>query len=144
MVDAINRFDLTGMGAAQTDDVPGFDKAPLDDILQMTFPVDPAIKDKVVTQLKTTSSVLPLTVNDAVLGYVNYFSGRGHKTIENGLIRAGKYDAMITKIFRRRRHSTGTDPAGPGGIRLHAARGFGSGSRRGCGSSSSFAAMNMA
>jgi membrane-bound lytic murein transglycosylase D len=99
MVDAINRFDLTGMGAAQTDDVPGFDKAPIDDILQMTFPVDPAIKDKVVTQLKTTSSVLPLTVNDAVLGYVNYFSGRGHKTIENGLIRAGKYDAMITKIF---------------------------------------------
>jgi membrane-bound lytic murein transglycosylase D len=99
MVDAINRFDLTGMGAAQTDDLPGFDKAPIDDILQMTFPVDPAIKDKVVTQLKTTSSVLPLTVNDAVLGYVNYFSGRGHKTIENGLIRAGKYDAMITRIF---------------------------------------------
>lgn len=99
MVDAINRFDLTGMGAAQTDDTPGFDKAPIDDILQTTFPVDPAIKDKVVTQLKTTSSVLPLTVNDAVLGYVNYFSGRGHKTIENGLIRAGRYDAMITKIF---------------------------------------------
>jgi membrane-bound lytic murein transglycosylase D len=99
MVDAINRFDLTGMGAAETDSVPGFDKAPLDDILQMTFPVDPAIKEKVVTQLKTTSSVLPLTVNDAVLGYVNYFSGRGHKTIENGLIRAGRYDAMITKIF---------------------------------------------
>jgi membrane-bound lytic murein transglycosylase D len=99
MIDAINRFDLTGMGAAQTDDVPGFDKAPIDEILQTTFPVDPAIKDKVVTQLKTTSSVLPLTVNDAVLGYVNYFSGRGHKTIENGLIRAGKYDAMITKIF---------------------------------------------
>jgi membrane-bound lytic murein transglycosylase D len=99
MVDAIHRLDLTGMGAAQTEEVPGFDKSPLDDILQMTFPVDPRIKDKVVTQLKTTSSVLPLTVNDAVLGYVNYFSGRGHRTIENGLIRAGRYDAMITKIF---------------------------------------------
>jgi membrane-bound lytic murein transglycosylase D len=82
-----------------TDEVPGFDKAPIDDLLQMTFPVDPRIKDKVETQLKTTSSVLPLTVNDAVLGYVNYFSGRGHRTIENGLIRAGRYDAMITKIF---------------------------------------------
>ena len=99
MVDAINRYDLTGMGAAETDQVPGFDKSPIDDILQMTFPVDPRIKDKVVTQLKTTSSVLPLISNDAVLGYENYFSGRGHKTIENGLIRAGKYDAMITKIF---------------------------------------------
>lgn len=99
MVDAIHRYDLTGLGAAETDEVPGFDKSPLDDILQMTFPVDPRIKDKVETQLKTTSSVLPLTVNDAVLGYVNYFSGRGHRTIENGLIRAGRYDAMITKIF---------------------------------------------
>jgi len=99
MVDTINRYDLTGLGAAQTDEDPGFDKAPIDDLLQMTFPVDPRIKDKVETQLKTTSSVLPLTVNDAVLGYVNYFSGRGHKTIENGLIRAGRYDAMITKIF---------------------------------------------
>ncbi len=99
MVDSINRYDLTGMGAAVTDEAPGFDKAPIDDILQMTFPVDPRIKDKVETQLKNTSSVLPLTVNDAVLGYVNYFSGRGHRTIENGLIRAGKYDAMITKIF---------------------------------------------
>ena len=99
MVDAIHRYDLTGLGAAETDGVPGFDKSPLDDILQMTFPVDPRIKDKVETQLKTTSSVLPLTVNDAVLGYVNYFSGRGHRTIENGLMRAGRYDAMITKIF---------------------------------------------
>jgi membrane-bound lytic murein transglycosylase D len=99
MVDTIHRYDLTGMGAAETNDVPGFDKSPLDDILQMTFPVDPGIKAKVETQMKTTSSVLPLTVNDAVLGYVNYFGGRGHKTIENGLIRAGRYDAMITKIF---------------------------------------------
>ena len=99
MVDTINRYDLTSMGAAETDEDPGFDKSPLDDILQMTFPVDPAIKNKVETQLKTTSSVLPLVVNDAVLGYVNYFSGRGHKTIENGLIRAGRYSAMITKIF---------------------------------------------
>jgi membrane-bound lytic murein transglycosylase D len=99
MVDAIHRYDLTGLGAAETEEVPGFDKSPLDDILQMTFPVDPRIKDKVETQLKNTSSVLPLTVNDAVLGYVNYFSGRGHRTIESGLIRAGRYDAMITKIF---------------------------------------------
>lgn len=99
MVDTIHRYDLTGMGAAETEEEPGFDKAPLDDILHMTFPVDPRIKDKVETQLKTTSSVLPLTVNDAVLGYINYFSGHGHKTMENGLIRAGRYDAMITRIF---------------------------------------------
>ena len=38
---------LPGMGAAVTEEVPGFDKAPLDDIVTTTFPVDPRIKDKV-------------------------------------------------------------------------------------------------
>ena len=99
MVDSIHRFDLSGMGAADNSGDQGFDKAPIDDLLQLTFPVDLRLKDKVESQMKTTSSVLPLTVNDAILGYVNYFSGRGHKTMEGGLTRAGKYDAMITRIF---------------------------------------------
>ncbi len=52
MVDAIHRDDLTGMGAAAVEEVPGFDKAPLDDIVTMTFSVDPRIKDKVQSQIK--------------------------------------------------------------------------------------------
>ena len=65
----------------------------------MTFPIDPRIKDKVQTEVKTTVSELPLTVNDTVLGYVNYFNTRGRKTIENGLARAGKYQVMISRIL---------------------------------------------
>src|SRR5580698_8534598 len=99
MVDAIHRDDLSGMGAAAVEDVPGFDKAPLEDIVTMTFSVDPRIKDKVQTQIKTTTSALPLVVNDTVLGYINYFNGRGHRTIEAGLERAGKYSAMISRIL---------------------------------------------
>src|SRR5579863_1075971 len=99
MVDAIHRDDLSGMGAAAVDEVPGFDKAPLEDIVTMTFSVDPRIKDKVQTEIKTTTSALPLVVNDTVLGYINYFNGRGHKTIEAGLERAGKYSAMISRIL---------------------------------------------
>jgi membrane-bound lytic murein transglycosylase D len=99
MVDAIHRDDLSGMGAAAVEDVPAFDKAPLDDIVTMTFSVDPRIKDKVQSEVKTTSSALPLTVNDTVLGYINYFNSRGRRTIEAGLERAGKYSAMISKIL---------------------------------------------
>ena len=99
MIDAIHRMDLNGMGAAVEEQVPGFDKAPLEDIVQMTFPVDPRIKDKVQTEIRTTSSTLPLVVNDVVLGYINYFSGRGHKTLEYGLARAGKYRPMISRIL---------------------------------------------
>jgi membrane-bound lytic murein transglycosylase D len=99
MVDAIHRDDLSGMGAAAVEEVPGFDKAPLDDIVTMTFSVDPRIKDKVQSEVKTTSSALPLVVNDTVLGYINYFAGRGHRTIEVGMERAGKYSAMISKVL---------------------------------------------
>src|SRR5665213_1017335 len=82
MVDAIHRDDLEGMGAAAPEEVPGFDKAPLDDIVTMTFPVDSRTRGKVQSEVKLTSSALPLVVNDAVLSYIDYFNGRGHKTIE--------------------------------------------------------------
>jgi len=99
IVDAISRYDLSGMGAADISTVQQFDKAPLEDIVTMTFPVDPRTKGKVETEVKTTASSLPLMVNDVVLGYINYFSGRGRKTIEYGLAREGKYQPMISKIF---------------------------------------------
>ncbi len=99
MVDTIHRDDLSGMGAAVTDEVPGFDKAPLDDVLTTTFPVDPRIKDKVQSEVKLTTSALPLVVNDTVLSYINYFNGRGHRTIEVGLERAGRYQTMVSRIL---------------------------------------------
>ncbi len=99
MVDTIHRDDLSGMGAAASEEVPGFDKAPLDDIVNMTFPVDPLIKGKVQSELKLTTSALPLVVNDTVLSYINYFNGRGHKTIEAGLQREGRYQAMVSRIL---------------------------------------------
>lgn len=100
MVDSIHRDDLSGLGAAATDDVPGFDKAPLDDIVTTTFPVDPSIKDKVQSEVKLTTSALPLVVNDTVLSYINYFNGpKGHKTIEAGMERAGRYQAMVSRVL---------------------------------------------
>lgn len=99
MVDAIHRFDLTGMGASASIDEGKFEKAPLEDILQMTFPVDPRLKDKVREQVAATVSQLPLAVNDAVLGYIHYFSNRGHKTLINGLQRSGRYRPMVQRIL---------------------------------------------
>ncbi|HXJ43673.1 MAG TPA: lytic transglycosylase domain-containing protein, partial [Bryobacteraceae bacterium] len=99
LIESIHRLDLAGMGAAVIETVPQFEKAPNEDIVQMTFPVDPRIKERVQAELKNTSSELPLMVNDVVLGYINYFSGRGRRTIENGLARAGKYRAMISRVL---------------------------------------------
>jgi len=99
MVDAIHRLDLAGLGAAAGIEEGKFEKAPLEDILQMTFPVDPRLKDKVREQVAATVSQLPLAVNDAVLGYIHYFSGRGHKTVVGGIERSGRYRPMIQRIL---------------------------------------------
>ncbi len=100
MVDSIHRRDLAGLGAGVDVDQAQFEKAPLEDLLQMTFPVDPKLKDKVKEQVQATVSQLPLSVNDAVAGYINYFSGRGRKTLIAGLERAGRYRPMIERILQ--------------------------------------------
>jgi membrane-bound lytic murein transglycosylase D len=100
MVDAVHRYDLAGLGASVDVDEARFEKAPLEDILQMTFPVDPKLKDKVREQVQATASQLPLSVNDAVLGYINYFSGRGRRTLIAGLERAGRYRPLIQRILQ--------------------------------------------
>jgi membrane-bound lytic murein transglycosylase D len=99
MVDAIHRFDLTGLGSAASLEEPEYEKAPLEDILPMTFPVDPRLKIKVREQVQATVSQLPLTVNDAVLGYIHYFSGRGRNTLIAGLRRAGRYRPLVQRIL---------------------------------------------
>ncbi|MGA2593893.1 MAG: transglycosylase SLT domain-containing protein [Bryobacteraceae bacterium] len=100
MVDAIHRYDLAGLGAGVDVDEARFEKAPLEDLLQMTFPVDPRLKDKVKEQVQATASQLPLSVNDPVLGYINYFSGRGRRTLTVGLERAGRFRPLIQRILQ--------------------------------------------
>jgi membrane-bound lytic murein transglycosylase D len=99
MIESIHRFDLAGMGSSATVEQGKFEKAPLEDILEMTFPVDPKLKDRVREQVAATVSQLPLSVNDTVLGYINYFSKRGHSTIVAGMQRSGRYRPMIQRIL---------------------------------------------
>jgi membrane-bound lytic murein transglycosylase D len=99
MVESIHRTDLAGLGAADNLEEPGFEKSPLEEIIELTFPIDPQLKNKVQAELLATVSQLPLSINDAVLSYINYFSGRGHKTIMAGLERAGRYRPLIQRIL---------------------------------------------
>ncbi|MGP8244002.1 MAG: transglycosylase SLT domain-containing protein [Bryobacteraceae bacterium] len=99
LVDAIHKFDLEGLGASANPEDDKYEKAPLEDILQMTFPVDPKLKDRVRDEVTATESQLPLSVNDAVLGYINFFANRGHGTLVAGMERAGRYKEMIERIL---------------------------------------------
>jgi membrane-bound lytic murein transglycosylase D len=100
LVESIHRFDLSGLGASAAVDEGKFEKAPLEDILQMTFPVDPKLSTKVREQVRATVSQLPLSVNDAVLGYINYFANRGHRTLVAGYERSGRYRPMIQRVLQ--------------------------------------------
>jgi membrane-bound lytic murein transglycosylase D len=100
LAERIHRLDLEALGAAEPDPLLTFEKAPIDDLTGLTFPIDPRQKTKVRQELEATVSQLPLEVNDAVLGYINYFSnGRGQRTVVAGLRRAGRYSALISRIL---------------------------------------------
>lgn len=97
----IHKYDLESLGAGESPEGLIFTQSPLNGILDMTFPVDPGLKDKVLESVRASSSQLPLVVNDAVLSYINYFSSpRGQKVFMYGWKRAGRYRPMIERVFR--------------------------------------------
>jgi len=100
MTDTIYRYDLEGLGPGRPQQAVAYDKTPLDEILTLTFPTDPNLRPMVKEELQATVSQLPLEENDAVLGYIHYFStDRGHRTLVNGLRRAGRYRPLIQRIL---------------------------------------------
>jgi len=100
MVEAIYKYDLDGLGAGVPQQEVVYDNAPKDSILDLTFPTDPNLRPKVKEELEATVSQLPLEENDAVLGFIHYFStDRGHKILTAGLRRAGRYRPLIQRIL---------------------------------------------
>jgi membrane-bound lytic murein transglycosylase D len=79
--------------------------APLDEIPEMTVPPtgasDPKLTANAEREVALVPHDLPLTVNQYVLAYVNFFqTPRGRAIVETGLRRAGKYRPMIEKVLR--------------------------------------------
>jgi membrane-bound lytic murein transglycosylase D len=99
--DLIYRFDVEKLGAGQAAATEeSFDKAPIDEISHMTFPVDEAMAAKLKGELNRTPSAIPLELSDPVLSFVHYFStDRGRSILLAGLRRSGRYRPLIQKIF---------------------------------------------
>ena len=100
IVEATHELELQALKAGDGFTEQHFEPAPIDEANSITFPVDPSIKAKAEAELANTRSDLPLMLTDPVVGYINYFSSRGHSTIERALIRRGRYHEMISRIFR--------------------------------------------
>jgi membrane-bound lytic murein transglycosylase D len=101
IVDTVHGYELSAFRAGDGFSEPPSEPAPIDEIAEMTFPVDPRLKDRAEKELNAVSHDLPLTINDTVLSYLNFFqTPRGRSIVEGGLRRAGRYREMISRIFR--------------------------------------------
>ncbi len=100
IVEATHELELQALKAGDGFTEQRAEPAPIDEANSITFPVDPSIKAKAQAELANTHSDLPLMLTDPVVSYINYFSSRGHGTIERALVRRGRYSEMISRIFR--------------------------------------------
>ena len=101
VTDTIYTYELqafrAGDGFSETPAVP----APIDEVAEMTFPVDEKLKERAEDVAKNVSHDLPLKVNDIVVSYLNFFqTPRGRAIVENGLRRKGRYQEMISRVLR--------------------------------------------
>ena len=101
VTDTVYTYELQAFRAGD-----GFSEAPavpaaIDEVAEMTFPVDPKLKERAEDVAKSVSHDLPLTVNDVVGSYLNFFrTPRGRAIVENGLRRKGKYQGMISRVLK--------------------------------------------
>jgi membrane-bound lytic murein transglycosylase D len=102
LVESVNNIELLALQQGDGFTEQRAEPAPIDEANEVTFPVDPNIRAKAEEELKSTSSDLPLVINDAVASYINYFSTNrnGHGFLEHGMVRSGRYRDMIVKVLK--------------------------------------------
>jgi len=101
LVEGINSLELVALKEGDGFTEQRSEPAPIDEANSVTFPIDPNLKAKAAEELKSTTSDLPLVLNDAVASYINYFSnGGGRSFLEHGYIRSGKYREMILRTLK--------------------------------------------
>ncbi|MBV9670007.1 MAG: transglycosylase SLT domain-containing protein, partial [Acidobacteriales bacterium] len=101
VVEHVNQLEMAalqqGDGFTEQKSVP----APIAELNEMTFPVDPNIKAQAQAELAATTSDLPLVINDYVASFLSFFqTSRGRAVMERALTRAGRYRSMIQRILK--------------------------------------------
>lgn len=100
LLDRVNGLELEALQQGDGFTEQKSEPAPIDEANEVSYPVDPNIKAKAEAEVKETHSDLPLMMTDPVASYINYFSNRGHTTLENALARGGRYRDMIERTLK--------------------------------------------
>jgi membrane-bound lytic murein transglycosylase D len=101
ILEGINGFDMQALQQGDGFTEQKSEPAPIDEANEAAVPVDANVKAKAEAEIKSTRSDLPLMMTDQVAGYITYFSGRGRGTLENALVRSGRYEDMIRRVLKQ-------------------------------------------
>ncbi len=102
IVESVHDLELVALKQGDGFSEPRSEPAPIDEANDITFPVDPNVKAKAETEIKTTNSDLPLVLNDEVAMFINYFSSpKGKGTLQRALARSGRYRDMISATLKQ-------------------------------------------
>jgi len=101
ITDSVYTYELQAYRAGEGLTEPPAVPAPIDEVAETNLPADPRLKERAEEAAKSLSHDLPLTVNDVVVSYLNFFqTPRGRAIIESGLRRKGRYEAMISQVLK--------------------------------------------
>src|SRR5947209_12401627 len=81
-----------------------FEPSPLDELSKIELnDTEKNVSDQQVADAELVKNTLdfPFKLNPLVLGYINYYQGRGRATMETGLRRSGQYMALARDKFRK-------------------------------------------
>jgi len=101
IVENVNQLEMQALKEGDGFTEQKAEPAPIDEANDVTFPVDPAVREKAEAEVRETHSDLPLVMNDQVASFISYFSTKGRGTIERALERSGRYRGMIEGIFKK-------------------------------------------
>ncbi len=101
VLEGVNRPELAALQSDNPAPQQKAEPAPIDEVNDVTPPVDPSVKARAEAEIKATHSDLPLMLTDQVAGFINYFSRpKGHEILQHGLERGGRYREMIESTLR--------------------------------------------
>ena len=101
VLEDVNRPEMAALQSDNPAPQQKAEPAPIDEVNDVTPPVDPNVKARAEAEVKATHSDLPLMLTDQVAGFINYFSTpKGHEILQHALVRGGRYREMIEGTLR--------------------------------------------
>ena len=106
LVDQISAYEVTALAQGDGFTEKKYEPASIDALLELsTFVPDSAagsaaLKERIASDLQSTTHDIDIPLNERVLAYVELFQGRLREWIADGMDRGARYLPMIQNVFR--------------------------------------------